>query len=308
MMSKIIAFLLITIITITPVLAEPASEPDNLLARIAELEAQLAALTAALNTPPFVDLGTVQRQRQEAIQLERFMFQAKYYGACLTIAHTDLLTYQHELTKKQLNLEYVLYDLGLSTQNNINDIHTTLNSLSRQIELNNELIRPKRRLIETRRNREGYEFIGNFRIPVRNNALVSSAETLRENLLRNNTALIVLNSHLNQAAWQGASWQEVRLLEEQRDLLTRQLEIAALTSWNNYQNAKSALALTRETLPLLQARQTLTEEMYTLGEISSMEKANILFAIRVEKFQADQSAIALAMAIAEVNFMSQGVI
>ncbi|MCL2199556.1 MAG: TolC family protein, partial [Defluviitaleaceae bacterium] len=138
-------------------------------------------------------------------------------------------------------------------------------------------------------------------------ATIRNPQALRENLISNNTALYTLNSHINQAAWHGVSWQEIRLMEDQRDLLTRQLEITALTAWNNYQSARTAQALAHENRPLLQTRQTLVEEMYELGEISQIEKLQLTLAIQAEKFQADQAAISLALAIAEINFMSRGI-
>jgi hypothetical protein len=324
-MKKFIAFLLCAILILgfsSPISAAdgngdangappdlpPSGSGNPLEERIAELEAHLAALTAALNVSPFVDHTAIRRQREEATQLERFMFHLTYYGVCLTISHNALLQEQRDLTARQLELEAVRLELGLTTQSNKDDLTAMLNGLERQIELNNDTIQTQRRHINTRSGRYGYEFIRDFSIPRPGSASVRSADALRQELLRNSAALVVLESHLNQAWRYNAHWSEIQLLEEQRDLLTRQLEMAAINTWNTYLAARAAHNSAVSERPLLQTRLELIENMYELGEISTVEKMGMSFAINAELHAADATAIALAMSIAEIDFMRRGIV
>jgi len=119
--------------------------------------------------------------------------------------------------------------------------------------------------------------------------------------------LAVLESHLNQAFSRNTHMNELRLLEEQRDLLLRQLEIAAINSWNAYLNAKAQHNSMAETRPLLQSRLNLIDEMFNLGEISEVEQMELRFNIYAERHNADQAAITLSMSIAEINSMMRGI-
>ncbi|MCL2216947.1 MAG: TolC family protein [Defluviitaleaceae bacterium] len=277
--------------------------------RIATLEATIAALMAAMNAAPAVDHSAISRQRQEAVELERFMFHMTYFGVTLTIAHNDFLIRQRDLTERQLELEHARLELGFSIQNNVDDLDAMLNSLTRQIELNNITTQAQRQHVETRRGRDGYEFIGNFRIPTPSaSSRVRSLDELRTNLLRYNTSLIVLESHINQARRHNAHWDEIRLMEEQRDLLRRQLEMAALNSWSTYTVARAEFNLAVSERPLLESRLNMIDELFYLGEISEVDKMTMRFAIYAEQHRADMVAIALAMSIAELNYMMRGII
>jgi len=282
----------------------------ELEARIAVLEATLAALMAALDTgAPFTDHALIERQRQEAIELERFMYHMTYYSIVLSVAHNDLLIRQRTLTERQLQLENVRLELGFTTQNNVDDLSAMLNSLVRQIELNNTTTQAQRRHVETRRGREGYGFIGNFSIPSPSTTSTGrSLDDLRTNLVRNNTALAALESHISQAWQHNMHWNEIRLLEEQRDLLRRQLEMAAMNSWSAYTAARAEFNLAVSERPLLQSRLNMIDELFNLGEISEVDRLASRFAIYAELHRADMAAVALAMSIAELNYMMRGIV
>ncbi|MCL1882936.1 MAG: hypothetical protein FWF81_04190 [Defluviitaleaceae bacterium] len=301
-MKKLFLILCATLIFTIPVYADEFLEN-----RVANLEAQLAALLAALDAMPPTDHGAIHLQRQEAVHLERFMFRMKYYNVCLNIAQNQLLTHRRELTERQLELEEVRLELGLTTQNNIDDLAALLDGLTQQIELNNETIQINKQHIETRRGQQGYEFIRNFQIPSPTSANARTLDELRTNLIRNNVALATLESHIRQAFQSGMSWHEIQLLEEQRALLTRQLEMAAINSRTTYLAAKTGHNLARDTRPLLDSRLELVDEMFYLGELSEVEKKELRFNIYTELHIAEQVAIALAMSIAELNFMMLGI-
>lgn len=312
-MKKIISIFLCAVMILsfaTPVFADepngngapPPPVGNNLEARIATLEATIERLLAQLAAAPPVDHNAVSRQREEAEQLEQLMYRMTYYGVILTIAHNDLLLRQHELTERQLELENVRFELGLTTQRNLDDLTVSLNNLERQIALNRETIQSRRRHLGRRGG--GLD----FQIPSPGAAEINSADVLRERLIRNNASLAVLTGHLSQAMWRNVSWNEIRLMEEQIDLLTRQLELAALTTWNNYQSARTTHALAVAERPLLAARLDLIDDMYDLGEISEVDKMAMRFAVYAERFEADAAVIALAMSVAEIEFMLRGVV
>jgi len=268
--------------------------------RIATLEATLAALLAALDTPQFVDHWLIEQQRQEAVELERFMMRMTYYGVVLTLTHNDLLIRQRDLTRRQLELENVRLELGFTTQNNVDDMQALLNSLIRQIELNNTTTTEQRRHVSG---------LGNFRIPTPSTtSRVRSLDELRSSLISNSTALAVMNSHINQAWQHNMSWNEIRLLEEQRDLLRRQLEIVALNGWSAYTAARAEFNMAVAERPLLQSRLEMIDELYELGEIGEVDRLTMRFDIYSQLHMADMAAIALAMSIVELDFMMQGII
>jgi hypothetical protein len=291
-----------------PVLADPPPAP-SLEDRIAELEATIAGLMAAMNAPQFVDHGAIERQRRENVQAERFMFHMMYYGIVLSNSHISLLRAHHKLMERQFELEEFKYELGLSTQNTLDEMELALADLARQIETLTASTTAQRRQVETRRDRDGYDFIGNFRIPTpARRATPRDVRELQENLLRYSGALATLNSHINQASRHGAHWNEIRLMEEQRDMLRRQLELAALATWNNYTAARAEFNATVAMRSLLETRSTMIDNLLEFGEISATDHKAMRFGIYAEQIAADMAAVALSMAIAEVNYMMRGII
>ena len=275
--------------------------------RIAGLEATIAALLAQLDAAPDTNHQTVRRQREEAAQLERLMFRFSYYGLCMKIAHNDFLAEQLVLTRRQLELETVRRELGFATQTNVNELAALVASIELQLDQNAVTIPAEKRHIETRRSRTGYEFIRDFSVPSPGNTRVGSADALRENLIQNNVALTVLDGHINQASRHRVHHEEIRMMNEQRDLLTRQLEMAAIAGWNGYHAARVAFEQATAEAPLLETRLALIYEMFELGEISEVNKMAMRFAVRAEKHATDMAAIALAMSIAELEFMMLGI-
>ncbi|MCL2388704.1 MAG: TolC family protein [Defluviitaleaceae bacterium] len=306
MTKKIFAIFMCAVMLVsfvTPLAAEDfgTSYLEN---RIRELEAQLAAMQNAMASAAFVDAAALNRQRRDAQELERYMFHMKYYGVILTIAQNDLLIRQRTLTQRQLDIENVRLELGFTTQKNMDDLTAMLNSLERQIESNNQNIRLQQQQLNERRGRDGYEFIGNYRIPNTINAQVANANALQRSLITNSVALRELNNSIDQA--HGASWNALSNMHEQRVMLERQLEVSAISSWNAYQNAKAQRNSAVATRPLLQSRLDLIDEMFYLGEISEIDKLAQRFAIYTELHHIDITAILLAMSVAEVNMMAQG--
>ena len=88
----------------------------------------------------------------------------------------------------------------------------------------------------------------------------------------------------------------------------RQLEVAAINSWSAYLNARAQHNSAVENRPLLEARLSLIDEMFILGEISEVEKMELRFNVYAELHAADQTAIALAISIAELDFMMRGIV
>jgi hypothetical protein len=280
---------------------------DELGNRISELEAQLMALWSIISAQPEVDHWAIDRQIAEAAELERYMFQIKYYSVCLTIANNNLLNRQRTLTERQLRLERVRLELGFSTQRDVNDINAAFNSINRQIEHNNEIVRISREHINTRRSTSGYGFIGNFGIPAPASPNARSAEELRRGLVNNNTSLFVLERQINQLNRQNVPWAEVRLLQEQRELLVRQLEMVAINSWSAYLDARTQHDLAVALRPLLESRLNLIDEMFRLGEISEVERMEQRFSAYEELHRLDITAIMLVIAVAELDFMMKGI-
>ncbi|MCL1844495.1 MAG: TolC family protein [Defluviitaleaceae bacterium] len=312
-MKKIIALGALAIMIFafaTPVTAqETPSDTIEFEIRIATLEAMLESLMAQLTAIPAPAAGhaAVSVQRQETEQLERLMFRFQYYGVCFAIAQNEFLAHHQALTERQLALEKIRLELGFTTQNNLDDLTAVFNNLESQIELNHETIETQREHVNTRRGRQGYEFIRDFAIPTPGSASVNSADELRRHLTQSNATLTVLNSALNQARGH-INWDETDLMEEQRDLLLRQLELAAITAWNNYQSARTQHDLAVSEAPLLETRLNLIDDMYELGEISTIDKMASRFAIYAEQHAADAAAITLSMAIAEIEFMRRGIL
>jgi len=280
---------------------------EELENRIRGLEAQLLAMWSLLSAQPETDYASINRQSIAAAELERYMFHMKYYGVCLAIARNDLLNRQRSLTERQLVVERVRLDLGFSTLNNVNALDATLNSLRRQIELNDETAQITRQHINTRRGETGYTFIRNFELPVPSSPNVRSADELRAGLINNNASLFVLNSQIDQLSNQNVSWAELRLLHEQRDLLIRQLEMAAINSWTSYLNARAQYDIAIAVRPMLTTRLNLVDEMYRLGEISTVDMMGQRFSVYEELHREDMAAVALAIAVAELDYMMRGI-
>jgi len=281
---------------------------EHLENRIRELEMQLMFLTAMFNVTPEVDHASITRQRQEAVLLERYVLHLTYYSVCLAIAQNNLLVQQQELLERQLKLENVRYELGFSTQNNVTDLEAILNNVTRQIQINNTTILVQRRQFDSRRGQQGYGFIRNFEIPNPSTPNARSEDTLRTNLIRYNTSLFVLGSHIDQARRHRVTGNEISLLEEQQDLLRRQLEIAATNTWDAYLNARAQHNLALSEQDLLHSRLNLIEEMFYLGEISEVDRLAQRFNIYVELHRVELTSVTLAIAIAEVNFMMLGIV
>lgn len=275
--------------------------------RINILEAQLAALFAQLGEMGEVDSVAIDRQIREAAEVERFMFRLEYINVCFMIANNDLLNRQCALTERQLELERVRLTLGFSTQRNVDALHTHLGILERQIELNNEIIEIKRRYVNTRRGASGYGFIGDFSIPAPAVPTVRTADELRSALIANNTSLFVLDRQINQLRRNNGAWSEIRLLESQRDLLVRQLEMAAIRGWTAYLEAKAQYDLAETARPTLTARLALLDDLHRLGEIGAVARLEQRYAVYEKLHGADTAAIALAVAVAEVDFMARGI-
>ncbi|MCL1878696.1 MAG: TolC family protein, partial [Defluviitaleaceae bacterium] len=271
----------------------------------AMLESLINQLTAA--PQPAAGHATVAEQRRETEQLERLMFRFQYYGVSFAMVQNEFLTHHRELTERQLALENVRIELGFTTQNDLEDLAAVLNNLESQIELNRETIETEQLHINTRRGRSGYEFIRDFTIPAPGRVQVRSADELRRHLMQNNVALTVTENALRDAHWH-LSHAELSLLREQRDLLARQLELAAITAWNNYRSARNLYDLAVSERPLLEARLELIDDMYELGELSEIDKMAKRFVIYAEQHAADAAALALAVAIAEIEFMARGIL
>jgi hypothetical protein len=309
-MKKLFAILFAAlIVSAAPVLADgyengavpPPYFPNPLESRILTLEAQIAELLTALGGG--ANQATISGQRREAAELERFMFQMKYYGVCLAITQNELLSLQIELMTRQLALENVRLRLGFTTQNNINELTAALDAAQRQAALAEQTIASNRRQIETRRGFENYDFIREFNIPRPGTPRVRNADELRRNLFTNNASLSALESAIH-----SAPWTEDALLQDQRDILIRQLEIAAVAAWNSYQSARTAYVQAAADAPLLQTRLRLLENMYSLGKLSEIEKLAGRFEIQATLHNANTAATALSMAIAEIDFMSRGIV
>ncbi|MCL2357569.1 MAG: TolC family protein [Defluviitaleaceae bacterium] len=304
-MKKIIAiFLCAVMIFATPIAAQAdyGLPGGGLEGRIAELEAQLAALMGQLSGGG-TDHAALSRQRREAEHLEQFMYNMTYYGVVLTIAHNDLLIRQRELTARQIALENVRLELGFTTQRNLDYMAAELTALERQIELNRDTIQAERQLLGRRRARYGQDFRNDFVIPTPSRPDVRNADALRTRLIENNASLAVLEGHMGR----GVGWSEMMLMEEQRNLLTRQLELSAVTAWNNYLDARSAHELAVSEQSLRRSRLELIDEMFELGEISEVDRMAMRFGVYVEQFAADAAAVALAVSVAEIELMMRGV-
>ena len=269
--------------------------------RIHILEEMLAELVAFLNemsTAHEVDHAAIDRQIREAADLERFMLRLEYYNVCSIIANTDLLRGQRTLTERQLELERVRLSLGFSTQSNVDALTAYLNSLRRQIELNDEIVQIKRRSVSN---------IGNFEIPTPAAPRARTVGELRSALISNNSALFVMERQINQMSRQGASNAEIRLMRTQRDLLVRQLETAATNAWTAYLTAKAQYDIAQASRSMLASRLNMIDELFRIGEISAIARLEQRYAVYEELHGADMTAIALAVAVAELDFMMIGV-
>jgi hypothetical protein len=271
---------------------------EELEAWIAGLEAQLSELWAFISAQPEVDYAAINRQIREAAEIERFIFRLEYYNVCFIIANTDLLRHQRTLTERQLELERVRLALGFSSQRNVDALSAHLNSLRRQIELNDEIVQIKRRPVSS---------IGNFEIPASASPVARTVDELRSALIRNNAALFVLERQISQMSRQGASNAEIRLMRAQRDLLVRQLEMAATNGWTAYLTAKAQYDLAQAARPAPLARLNFLDELLRIGEIGAVARLEQRYAVYEELHGADMTAIALAVAVAELDFMMIGI-
>ena len=270
--------------------------------RIGMLEGMLTELLAfldELSRAGEVDHAAIDRQIREAADLERFMLRLEYYNVCSIIASTDLLRRQRTLTERQLELERVRLSLGFSTQSNVDALTAYLNSLRRQIELNDDIVQIKKPPVNS---------IGNFGIPAPASPIARTVDELRTALIRNNAALFVIDRQINQMNRQNAPWAEIRLLRTQRELLVRQLEMAAANAWTAYLTAKAQYDLAQAARSTLASRLNMIDELFRIGEISAIARLEQRYAVYEELHGADMAAIALAVAVAELDFMMMGVV
>jgi len=274
------------------------SELEERLNILEGMLAELLAFLDELSKSGEVDRAAIDRQIQEAADLERYMLRLEYYNVCAIIANTDLLRRQLTLAERQLELEQVRLRLGFSTQNNVDALSSYLNSLRRQIELDDEIAQIKRR---------GVSSIGNFEIPTPTAPRARTVDELRSALIGNNSALFVMERQINQMNRQGVSNAEIRLMRTQMDLLVRQLQMAATNAWTAYLAAKAQYDIAQASRSALNARLLLLDELFSIGEISAVARLEQRYAVYEELHGADMTAIALAVAVVELDFMMIGI-
>lgn len=324
--KRFTALLLCAFIIITSVMPVTAAEPDDsdngdycvfelLETRISELETQLAALWAFLAS--FEDSGTgltweereiMERHIKQAEDLERYMFRLMYYDVCLSILNNDLLLHQRSLLERQIEVERVRLQVGFSTQRNVNALTTQLSTLNRQIILNNDTIQEKRDFINTKRGQSGYGFIDNFVITVPPVPNARNANELRTALIRNNVTLLDLTNQISNLRRHNATNLEIRTLTTQRDLLESQLRMSATSSWTAYLGIKAQYDIAVTTRLQLEADLILIENMFRLGFISDIDRRTQRYAIYEALHMEDVALIALAVAVAELDYMMIGVV
>ena len=308
-------------LSIEELIAAMMEEIESLHEQVADLQFYVSLLLDSVFTAPTVDLDAISRQITQTAVTERFMLRIEYYNACLILINTDLLNRQLELTEQRLEVERVRLSLGESTQNNVDVLNAHVNGLRRRIESNNQIFNSQRRLIETRRGIFGYEFIRNFEVPSPGLPVARSAAALQSGLIANNASLHAMTNQLNQqnetlnellAA--GADEEiiravraEIQGLNAQRTAFIRQLELSATAGWSAYISARTQHEQAEAMRPMLNRQLALTNELFALGEISALERMSRRYAVYEELHAANMARITLAMAVAELNVMMEGV-
>jgi len=301
---------------VAPIVSADPSVPLTLEEQVAMLQGQVAALTGMLSglmgtlegmaSMGQIDQDVIDRQLRDAELMEQHMFRMQYYGACMTVINNEMLRQLIDLTERQLEIERVQLSLGLTTQLSVDALSAQLTSLNSQLRLSNDALRRTQEHINIRRGRAGFGFIGDFGVPEPGAPEAESAEELRRTFIRRNVSLFNLDNQIRQMNEQGASNSQIQLMNAQRNLLVRQLELSANSNWSSYLEARANYNLAQAARPMLEARVALLDEMYRVGEISEFEWMRQRHGAYDELHRADMAAILLAMSIAVIDAMMNG--
>ncbi|MCL2249773.1 MAG: TolC family protein [Oscillospiraceae bacterium] len=217
---------------------------------------------------PAIQLGQVDVS-------ERFMFQIEYYNVVALRLQKELLRRNIALAQRQLEVEHVRFNLGETTQSNVDLANVQLQAFVAQLELVYESFSLRAEIVDRKRGLPGFEFIGDYSLPNISTPNVTDLNTLISNLLSGD------------------------IMPE----MATQIEMTATAQWIAYLDAKMQYDLAATMRPILMVRLDLIAELYALGEISYIEKLAHELEVYEELFSADMATITLAIAIAELNVL-----
>jgi len=304
---------------------EHESDLDDIIfemqTEILNLQMGMALLWNVIDGGP-LDEEVVRLQAAQATAVERHTFLSEYYNACAILSMNDLLKHRIILTERQLEVELVRLTHGETTQGHIDVINAQLTGLYHQLEIGDELLQIKKQLIDAKRGLPGYEFIGDYSIPTPPSPTAWSLSALKSSFINNNTSIYEydlqierFNEWLEELISIGEDAEVLDVIREnidtlcaQRESLSNQLEMTATNKWFSYLDAKVQYDLAEAMRPSLIAQLELIVIMYSLGEISTVERLGLELEVYEELQRVDMAALALAIAVAELDLILEGIV
>ena len=286
---------------------------NSLTTHVAVLHESLSSLFDSLASSPDIDLMNMQARQSAGTQ--RHITRIEYYNIIRLNLETGLLRQQRDLVSRQIRVARVRIDLGLTTLDDKNAMQNLQDSLTQQINVNDETLRRMKPFLRTRMRSLGESFDYNFSAvrPTASNA--SSADSLKVALLNSNASLMSLERQLERLDDSKLQTQadntryiqsERELIMAQKSLLTKQLELMALNSWAAYVETTLQHYTAQQTRPMLNARLNLLDTMFDIGEISELTWLEQRFEVNRQLHAINTAAVARAIAVADVNLIMSG--
>lgn len=300
---------------------EMQQQLDDLQLQVQDLQLNVHFLWDAL-TGGQPDETALMQQIAQTAATERFIFKVEYYNMCALISGSYLLERHIALVERQLEVERVRLSLGEVTQISVDVLTAQLSGLRRQSISKSDELQTRQHLIDGKRGLPGFDFIGNYTIPTPSLPRVRTLDALKAALISSNASVDAYDrqiSHQNEIidalVDMGAADEiinayrvELRHMTAERGLLVSQLTTTATNRWFSYLDAKTQFDLAEVTRPMLIAQLELISTLYDLGEISTVEKLRQELSIYEELHKADMAAVALAIEIAQINIMADGIV
>jgi len=308
------------------------NDPEALILEMQEYISQLQMHVVDLQNSMYLILGVISDtqisdeialQQTEQIEVsERLMFQIEYYNISALLSSYELLKRSIVLSERELEVERVRLSLGEVTQNGVNAFVVQLATLNRQSETITEALQIRMQLVEQKRGLPGYEFIGDYTIPLTSSPRANSLDALTSGVKNNNISLLSFEGEIDHqnkllaelvdndvdVALIDAVKMEINRLTTEQGFLRTQLELSAAALWISYLEIKTEYELAEIMRPLFSARFELIETLYYLGEISTLEKLRLEQEVHGEIHRLDLKAVEFAIVVAQLNAMMEGVV
>jgi hypothetical protein len=298
---------------------------NSLQLQVNDLSAVIIALLDELNKASTIDYDedAIERQIAQVVITERFIYQTEYNRGILLRRNGAFLAQQRDLLITQITVERVRLALGETTQESLDSLIRQLAGIEGEIKHNHDSWLVVSAFVNIRADRRNYEFIQRYQIPEALPLFSHSSARLASDLIANNATL---NANMSQQTRLQERLDELRNgSDEERDsttaleleiehlsvsisLFEQQLRIAALSKYNSYTEALARYEIYLAQRPALDTRLELLERLLEAGELSRLEYMNLRFAVYEELYRADVAAITLMNLVAELEFMSLGIV